>query len=352
MDKIKVGIIGAGNISNCHMAGYQALDSVEVIAVCDINAQRAADYARKYNIPHVYTDYHEMVRLPELDAVSVCTWNNGHKPAAVAALKAGKHVLCEKPPALNTAEALEMQQAARESGKLLMIGFVRRFGKNTRIMSDFIRDGALGRIYYAKTSCVRRVGNPGGWFADKKRSGGGPLIDLGVHMIDLVRFLIGKPQAVTVTGATFADIGPRYDIKMLNRYQPADPSDFCDVEDMAVAMIRFDNGVVLQVETSFCQNIKDEKLTLELYGTKAGAIMEPKMEIFSTAGGYLMDMTPRYSEDENPFAENFKNETAHFIDCIQNGTTCLNPVEDGVELMKILDAVYASASSGHEVVIR
>lgn len=352
MSKVKVGIIGTGSISNLHMSGYNALENVEVYACCDLNGERAKEYAQKYGIKHVFTDYNEMLKLKELDAVSVCTWNNGHAPATIAALKAGKHVLCEKPPALNTAEALEMKKAAEESGKLLMVGFVRRFGKNTKILQDFINKDYLGDIYFAKTSCVRRVGNPCGWFSDKKRSGGGPLIDLGVHMIDLSRFLMGKPKAVTVSGATFSKLGPRNNIKAISRYRPADVSDYCDVEDSNVALIRFDNGAVLEVETSFSLNMKEEeKLTLELFGSKAGAMMEPKLEIYTVSEDYLMDMTPRYTEDENVFDANFKNETAHFIDCITNGTKCLNPIEDGVELMRILDAIYESAKIGREVVI-
>lgn len=351
MGKIKVGIIGTGSISNLHMAGYNQLDNVEVIAACDINEKRADEYAKKYGIEHVFTDYNEMLKLKELDAVSVCTWNNGHAPASIAALKAGKHVLCEKPLAMNLEEAIQMEQASKESGKLLMVGFVRRFGKNTGIMNDFIKKGYLGDIYYAKTSCIRRAGNPCGWFSDKKRSGGGPLIDLGVHMIDLSRFLMGKPKAVSVMGATFDNIGPRNNIKAYDRYNPVDMDEYCDVEDMAVAMIRFDNGAVLNVEASFSQNIKEDQLTLELFGTKSGAMMEPKMELYSEMEDYLVDITPRFSQGADVFAENFKNETAHFIDCIANDAECLNPVEDGVELMRILDAIYASAASGKEVKI-
>lgn len=352
MNKIKVGIVGTGGISNLHMVGYRNLDNVEVYAVCDINKERAEAFAQKYAIPHVFSDYNEMLKLKELDAISVCTWNNGHAPVSIAALNAGKHVLCEKPLAMNTKEALEIQRAARESGKILMVGFVRRFGQNTAILKEFIDKGYLGDIYYAKTGCIRRCGNPGGWFSDKKKSGGGPLIDLGVHMIDLVRFLMGKPKAVSVYGATFDGIGPRSHIKALNRYKPMDYDEFCDVEDLATAMIRFENGGVLYVETSFSQNIKDDFLFLDLYGTKSGAMMEPKLEIYSELEGYLVDITPRYSAESDVFTANFKREVAHFIDCVQGKVECLNPVEDGVEIMKILDAIYESAATHREVILK
>lgn len=352
MSKIKVGIIGAGSISNFHVMGYKELENVEVYAACDLNEERVKAFAEKYGIKHTFTDFNEMLKLNELDAVSVCTWNNSHAPASIAALKAGKHVLCEKPLSMNTPEAKEIERAAKESGKLLMVGFVRRFGKNTKILKDFIDKGYLGDIYYAKTSCIRRCGNPCGWFSDKKRSGGGPLIDLGVHMIDLVRFLMGKPKAISVSGAAFNNIGPRNNIKAFSRYNPVDVDDYCDVEDLAVAMIRFDNGAVLSVETSFSQNIKEDVLSLELFGTKSGAMMEPKLELYSELEDYLVDITPRYTEDANTFIANFKNETAHFIDCITNGTKCLNPVEDGVEMMKILDAIYESAAAKREIILK
>lgn len=349
MSKIRVGIIGTGGISHSHMLGYNQLDGVEVIAACDLNENRVREFADKYSVKHVFTDYNELLQLKELDAVSVCTWNNAHAPISIAALKAGKNVLCEKPLAMNVKEAREMEQTAKESGKLLMVGFVRRFGKNTGIMMDFLKKGYLGDIYYAKTSCVRRCGNPCGWFSDKKRSGGGPLIDLGVHMIDLARFLMGKPKAVSVTGATFNKIGPRNNIKAFDRYRPVDMDDYCDVEDMAVAMIRFDNGALLQVETSFSQHIQDDRLTLELYGTKSGAMMEPKLELYTEMEDYLVDLKPRLGEELS--GENFMNEIAHFIDCIAKGTECRNPGEDGVELMKILDAIYESSAAGREITI-
>lgn len=168
------------------MHGYQQLENVDVVAVCDINEERARNYAEQYGIPSFYSKLDEMLKNEELDGVSVCTWNNGHAPCSIAALKAGVNVLCEKPLAMNAQEAEEMVKTAKEANKLLMVGFVRRFGENTRMLKQFIDQGELGEIYYAKTACIRRCGNPGGWFSDKNRSGGGPLIDLGVHMIDLV----------------------------------------------------------------------------------------------------------------------------------------------------------------------
>ena len=346
---IQVGIIGTGNISRFHLKGYQALENVKVVACCDINGERAQKYAEDHGIEKVFTDYKEMLKLPELDAVSVCTWNNSHAEISIAGLKAGKHVLCEKPLAMNAQQAEEIQKAKEETGKLLMVGFVRRFGANANILKDFIDKDYLGQINYVKAVCRRRCGNPCGWFSDKSRSGGGPLIDLGVHVIDLARYLMGKPKAVTVSGAVFDNIGPELEVKAYNRYNPADPSKECSVEDFATAIIRFDNGAVMHVEASFNEHIKEDVLSVELQGTKAGAMLEPNLVIYSKMEDYLMDLTPKYTIPKDPFEDNFKAETAHFIDCIENGTMRRNPVEDGVELMKILDAVYRSAEQKREV---
>lgn len=182
-----------------------------------------------------YEDYKELLANPDVDAVSICVWNNQHAEISIAALNAGKHVLCEKPPAITVEQAEAMKQASIDNQKLLMIGFVRRFGSDVETAKDFIDMGVIGKIYYAKTACLRRRGNPGGWFSDKSRSGGGPLIDLGVHMIDLARYLMGKPNPVTVSGSTFNSIGMDEGVKGYNWYKSADFSPETNVEDMADA---------------------------------------------------------------------------------------------------------------------
>jgi len=351
-ERVKIGIIGVGSISHVHIQAYKQLPNVELVAACDINAERAEKVAKQYGIPHVYADYNEMFKEVELDGVSVCTWNNGHAPATIAALKAGVNVLCEKPLALNAQEAQAMVDTAENTGKLLMVGFVRRFGENAQFLKSIIEQGELGKIYYAKTGCIRRCGNPGGWFSDKKRSGGGPLIDLGVHIIDLVWFLMGKPKAVSAVGSTFNYIGSRSHIKGISWYKSADYSEYNDVEDSAVAMVKFDNGATVFVETSWTQNIKNDQLYLELYGSKAGATLEPELQIMGEKDGYLVDWAPKMDASKSSVQVMFNREIAHFVDCILNGTPCLSPGADGLEIMKILDAIYKSAETGKEVAIR
>ena len=350
---IKVGVIGTGGISGVHLGGYSRNPNVEIYALCDINEKNLAKRAEEYKVSRTFTDYREMLALKELDAVSVCTWNSAHAECAIAALRAGKHVLCEKPMALNAEQAQRMQEAAERNGKLLMIGFVRRFGNDCAILKDFIDNGYFGDIYYAKATYLRRKGCPGGWFGDKSRSGGGPLIDLGVHIIDLCRYLMGRPQPVSVYGATFNKLGDRHEIKSDVEYKSDSRSghDIFDVEDLATAMIRFDNGAVLQIEASFSLNIEKDTGTIELFGTKAGAKLDPELTIYSEMNSYMTNVTLA-----NPTALSFEglfeNEINHYVDCILHGGPCRNPAVDGVTLMKILDAIYESARTGHEVVIK
>lgn len=351
MEKVKIGIIGTGSISNMHMSGYTRMKNVEVIAACDINEERVKEFAQKYNIPNIFTDYNKMLEMEELDAVSVTTWNNIHAPASIAALNAGKHVLCEKPLALNADQAREMVEAAEKSEKILMVGFCRRFGDNAKALKEMIDGGDLGKIYYAKTGCLRRWGNPGGWFSDKERSGGGPVIDLGVHMIDLVRYLSGKPKVVSVTASTFNHLGMKPEVRGIGKYNSADYSEYNDVEDCATSIIKFDNGMTLFFETSWVQNIKEDVLYLELFGDKAGAKMEPELELYESKYNYLRNTKPLLNPDGSGFEHNFIEEVKHFISCITDGTTNLNPAEDGLELMKIIDAIYKSSETGHEVIL-
>lgn len=353
MSKLKIGIIGTGSISNEHIRAYQSNPNVELYAFCDLNEQRVRDMGAKYGVTRLYTDKDAMLaELPELDAVSVCTWNSAHAPCAIAALNAGKHVLCEKPMATSAEEAHAMKAAAEKNGKLLMIGFVRRYGNDCRILKDFIRNDYFGELYYAKATYLRRNGNPGGWFGDKSRSAGGPLIDLGVHVIDLVRYLMGNPKPVSVYGATFEKLGNRKNIKGSTGYSSAEKgsNDICDVEDLATAMIRFDNGAVLSIEASFSLNIKHDEGKIELFGTKAGAKLDPSLELYTEVNDYLADVSLA-APTALDFSDLFANEINHFVSCLTDGIPCLSPAQDGVEIMTILDAVYESARTGHEVIL-
>ena len=359
MEKIlKVAIIGCGGIARSHAEAYNNHPNVKLVACCDLLEDKARAFAEKYEIGAYYTDYRELFEKEDLDAVSITTWNSAHKPIAIDALRAGLNVLCEKPMALNTAEALEMERAANETGKLLQIGFVRRFESTSEVIRNFYTGGTLGDVYYAKAQYLRRNGCPGGWFGDKSFSGGGPLIDLGVHVIDLVRYLTGRPMPVSVYGYTFDNLGrnrakhniPKGGYK--RDYEFAGKFDFrYTVEDFAGADIRFDNGLVLHVEASFNLNLKDNVGKIELFGTKSALQLDDHVELYGVVDDYYMNMTPQ-GLAKNERVQMFQGEIEHFADCCLNGTPCLAPAEDGVVLMKILDAIYESARTHRSVEIR
>lgn len=350
MSKVKIGIIGLGSLSAIHFNAYKNNPNAEVVAVCDSFGDRAIQRAAELGIKEAYTDYKEMFRKSGIDAVSLITSNNAHASIAIDALEAGIHVLCEKPPALNADEAIRMKEAADKNGKLLMFGFVRRFAQNSEVLNEYIKKGELGDIYYVKTGCLRRCGNPGGWFANSSISGGGPLIDLGVHIIDLAMYLMGKPKPVKILGNTSKKIGNRANINGISRYKAAvSDTAINDVEDFANALINFDNGASLYVETSWVMNIKEDTMYMDLFGDKGGAMLEPDFEIYSEKNDYLVNIKPVMDSYSFDVEKSFGAEIDHFIDCIVNGTSCICPAEDGVTVMKVLDAIYESAKTGEAV---
>ena len=352
MAKVKIAMIGAGNIAYTHIQCYRKVADAEVYAICDINEQRLNETADNFGITRRYTDVDTMLaQLPELDAADVCVWNCNHAECAIKALNAGLHVMCEKPMAYNAEQAIAMKEAAEKNGKLLMIGFVMRFSDEARIAKDFIEKDYLGDIYFSKAQYIRRHGNPGGWFGDKSRSGGGPVIDLGVHVIDLTRYLMGNPKPVSVYATAHDKLGNRPYLRNNVGWIPRDAKsdDPCDVEDFAVALIRYDNGATTLLETAYSLNGEDVGKKV-LYGTKGGLDLSQGVKIYGEYNDFLADIyvkTDHYKETQNMF----EAEMAHFVDCILHGTECRAKAEDGIEVMKILDAIYRSAETGHEVVL-
>jgi predicted dehydrogenase len=347
---VKIAVVGAGSISESHLRSYKENPQAELYAICDLNEERARAKAEKYGIPNVYTDYNELLKDPNIDAISVCTWNNGHAPISIAALNAGKHVLCEKPLCKTVEEAVAVEEAVRSSGKTLQVGFVRRYASNTRIVKEYIDNGEFGDIYYAKATCIRRLGNPGGWFSDIERSGGGPLIDLGVHVIDLCWYLMGRPKVKSISGNTYRKLGNRSNVKNLNYYKAADyNAEHNDVEDLANAVIRFENGASLLVDVSFTLHAKKDEISVKLFGEKGGFEVEPELSIVTEKYDTILNVTPQINNLSFDFVKGFQDEIDHFIGVCLGERETLSPVEDGVEMMKMLCGIYESAEKGIEV---
>jgi predicted dehydrogenase len=277
MKKLKVGIIGCGFIANGkHLPSLAFQKDVEAVAFCDIIIERAEASAKKYGPPDalVCLDYHEVLARKDIDAIHVCTPNSSHSEITVAALKAGKHVMCEKPMAKTAAEAKAMLDTAKSTGKLLTIGYQNRFRQDSQLMKSLCENGDLGEIYFAKAFATRRRGVPTwGVFMDKEKQGGGPLIDLGTHALDLTLWMMQNYEPVTVLGSTFdklAKIG-----SPANIMGPWDPKEY-EVEDSAFGLVKFKNGATVILEATWAINmiISNEAMTL-LCGTKGGADMFP-----------------------------------------------------------------------------
>ena len=352
MEKIRVGIIGTGGISQSHVEGYQQIPNVEFVACCDINEPKVKNYAEKYGFARYYTDCHEMMAKEELDCVSVCTWNSAHMECTIAALDGGANVICEKPMAMNAAEAIKMQEAAERNGKLLQVGFVRRFGLDADTFFKFKNEGMVGDVYYAKAQYLRRSGCPGGWFKDKAFSGGGPLIDLGVHVIDLARYLAGSPKPVEAFGVTYDNLGPNRAGGGEMAWNVDDSGEHpYSVEDMVSALVKFDNGFTLQVEASFNLNVPRDVGFVTMFGTKAGVNIADHVELYTDAATMFVDIKP-LGDTGFDFRGAFNAEIAGFVAAAMNGAECRATAEDGVALMKIIDAIYESARVGHSIAIQ
>lgn len=350
MGKIGIGVIGAGSISDLHISNYAANPLVELQAICDLNLSRAEQMADRYQASRVYTDYKELLSNPGIDAVSICTWNDSHAEIAIAALESGKHVLVEKPLCQTVEQALQVEAAVKKHGKIFQMGFVRRFDNNAQLAKKLIDHGELGEIYYAKASGLRRLGNPGGWFADKARSGGGPLIDLGVHLIDLSWYLMGRPKVKSVSGAVHSKLGNRANVQGLDFYKAADyDASSNTVEDLATAFIRFENEATLVVDVSFTLHAKSDETGLKLFGDKGGLEVDPALIVVSEKYDTIFNLHPQLNTDRVDAVSAFRNEINHFVNCIHTETTPLSTIEDGVELMKILCAIYESSETGKEV---
>ena len=345
-------MIGTGSIAQLHLDAYAGNPEAELVAVSDMNLERAQAVARKYGAPRSYGDPHELLADPEVDAVSICTWNDSHAAWAIAALGAGKHVLVEKPMSRTTQEALRVQEAVEASDRILQVGFVRRHSPNAQVLKTFVDNGDLGDIYYAKASVIRRVGNPGGWFADKSISGGGPLIDIGVHVIDLCWYLMGSPKVTAISANSYQRLGNRANVTTIPRYRVSDyDPNTNSVEDMVNALIRFEGGASLAVEASYSLHAIRDSIGVSVFGERGGAELEPGLEIATELHGSIVNVTPQISSPTFELERGFSNEIGNFVGAIQGTATSVAPVSHGVEITKILEGIYASADAGRELTL-
>ncbi len=345
MEKLRIGLIGAGNIAqSAHLPAYAKRDDVSVVAVADWNLPRAEEAAKKFGIPRAYASVEALLEAETVDAVDICVWNASHSDVTIAAARAGKHVLCEKPMASTLSKALEMERAVKESGVTFMMAVPRRYQSDVRLLADQVAAGKLGEIYYAKTAMIRRRGTPVGWFTDSAKSGGGPVLDIGVHCIDCCWYLMGRPKPVSVAASTSNRIG-NFKTKDVNRWVALD-SDVTafDTEDSAAGFIRFENNACMLFETSWALNAPNQEYT-QICGSKGGATLGP-LTIYGEEDDHLVDTKPATID-----IDRFHYEIGHFADCVRTGKTPVSSLENAVTLQRILSAVYQSSAERREILL-
>jgi len=343
LGKLRIGLIGCGAIAKGkHLPGWAGVPNVEVVASCDIVEERNIEAREQFGIKRTFADYNEMLSSCQLDAVDICTPNDVHMPAAIAALRAGRHVLVEKPIGRNAEEAARMVEAARDAGCKLMVAQCQRFRGDAGVLKRYIEAGELGEIFYARVQTLRRRGVPSwGVFIDKEKQGGGPLIDIGVHMLDLALWFMGHPKPTAVSGVTYEGLGKREGT--FGVWGPWDYKNYT-VEDFAAGLVRFENGATLVIESSFIANIEKDIFDCALLGTEGGAAFSP-LKIFKEKHGALLDVSPV----NLPQVDAFRAELTAFAQSVRDDTEPPVPGEQGLLMMKIIDGIYQSAKLGREV---
>ncbi|MCD1261248.1 Gfo/Idh/MocA family oxidoreductase [Paenibacillus athensensis] len=345
----KIGIIGTGNIGTVHLQQFSKLaDRCEITAVADTNMPLAAKRAQEFGVPHVAPSAEALIHRDDVEAVIIGVPNQHHADIAIEALRAGKHVLLEKPMSLNADTARSIYAAAKNSKQVLMIAHQMRFESVPMQIKAMVDRGELGRIYTAKTGWYRRKGIPGWgtWFTRMDQSGGGPLIDIGVHMLDLALYLMGNPKPVSVFGATYAEFGPRR--QGIGTWGTPDWNGIYDVEDLATGMIKMDDGSSLTLEVSWAVHMDtDNSPFIHLMGSDGGACYR------GSEGKLLHEKFDRPIESRICRPEDDEGErerlSKHFLDCVQHGVTPISSALTGLTNNLVLDAMYESSRTGHEV---
>lgn len=348
--KLNIAIIGAGTVARDNqIPAFLKCGEARLAAVFDRHLDRAQSLCGRYSIPKAYCSLDELLSDREIDAVSICTGNVSHEELVLAAAGAGKHILCEKPMAISLAQAENMRAAVEKSKVTFMMAFVNRFRQESIMLSELREQGRFGEIYHARCGWIRRRGTPSGWFTDSSKSGGGAVLDIGVHVIDLTWYLMGRPKPLSVSGVTHRQIGP-YKTRSVKGWAAAGAqSGVFDNEEAASALIRFENGASMSVDISWAINGREEKMFSKLYGTKGGASFRP-LELYGEEDGFLTDTVP-LMVPEDSWQPAFERETAHFVNCVLSGDEPLSPVNDGLTVQSMLNGIYDSARLGKEIAL-
>lgn len=351
-DIINVAVIGCGNIANgAHIPAYIASPHARIKYFCDIIPERADRAVKQYGCGKAVYDYHEILDDPELDSVSVCTHNDFHSIIAIDFMKHGKDVLCEKPAARILSEAVEMQKVSYETGRILSIGVCNRYSNAVNKIKALIDEGVLGNVYhvYASFRAYRSIPGLGGDFTTKAVSGGGSLIDWGVHYLDLVEYVCGDPKPLTVSGEAFCELAKDPKKYVFTRMWAKDTADIehgtYDVDDSVTGIIRT-SGPVISFNGAWAQNINVEETFIDFIGDKGG-IRHQYMDgfkLYTDHDGMLYETEPAFVENDM-----HRDEVLDFVECVRRQTRNRNDISNAILTSRIMDAVYRSSDEHHEV---
>ena len=338
--KLRYGFIGAGGIAGAHLRDLVRRDDVELVAMADVSEAAMHRHKEQFGISGMYAEWPEMLAAENLDAVSVCTPNKLHEQPVIDALNAGCHVLCEKPLAHSAEAGERMVAAAEANGRKLVIGFQYRYHARTQYLRRAFDAGAFGKVLYARVRAIRRRGIPNwGVFGRKELQGGGPLIDIGVHVLEMAHYAMGSPAPASATADMFTYIGNQPSNQIESAWKGWDHETYT-VEDLAVGRIRFANGAVAHVEAAFACHGEDA-WNFELMGDAGGARWDPP-RIYKDEHGHMVNTEPGWLSKESMFSRKMNNFVDH---CLYDQPT-LAPGTDGLAVQRMLDALYRSAEDG------
>jgi predicted dehydrogenase len=351
--RLRVGVIGCG-VGLLHLQGFALDPRVQVLAIAGLDEERCRELAGQFSVPRIYRDYQDLLADPEIDAVTVAVPNFLHFPVALAAIEAGKHVMVEKPLARTTAEAEQIVAAAHRAGLVLGVVFNRRGRQDVQLLKREVERGTFGDVYHARAFWMRRSGIPGlgTWFTNREMSGGGPLIDLGIHVLDMTLWILGNPPPRSVSAATYSELGPRGRGQWQGGRFKVVPGVDYEVEDFATALIRFEGKLTLQLDASWAAFTgHGDDFGLSLLGNEGGAEIHARdyaqtgtLRLFGELEGVPTVTEPRLIE-RHGHGEVFKQ----FVDSILDGVPMSPSGEEGLERVRLIEAIYRSAEVGHEV---
>jgi len=329
---LKIALVGCGAAAQInHLPSLQRLEDVELVALADRDPEKAARVAQKFGVPTSYTRFEELLANDDIDAVDITTPNYLHAPMAVAALEAGKHVLCERPLARNGAETAAMAKAAKASDRLLMCALQHRFRPDAQLLRKFVDKGDLGEIFLAKGGWLRQKTewDSDAWRAQKRESGGGVVLDLGFQMLDLSLWMLGGPRVESVTAS-------------VHRQRKG------EVEDSASAFFRLAGGATLTLELTWGLLMEKDFAYVNLFGSGGAALLNP-LRVHKAMHGTLVNVTPTLETSRNQYKHSVEAQLGHFADVLRKGVKPLGTAEEILPVMELMDAVYRSAEQGKEV---